>query len=300
MTRVSIITPAHNSEAFLGEALRSVEAQTYGSWEVVVADDASTDGTAAVAKSFGSRVRLVRAERNLGPAGARNLALQHAEGELVVLLDADDYLLPTFLERQVGAYDEARGSNVGLITSDALVLGPKGMSSVTYRDLHPLAGELTLRRLLERNPVFVSSLFPRRLIDEVGPFDVDIRGAEDFDLWVRIMERGYRAIVTPEPLAVYRRWEGALTASQATSARSERLAYERALARGRLDPASARVARRRLRHARAVELLAEGGVAAARRHSRLLLRVALENPSLWRTWARGAAARARGSRRTYH
>ena len=292
--RVSVITPAHNSEAFLGEALRSVEAQTYGDWEVVVADDASTDGTAAVAESFGAK--LVRAERNLGPAGARNLALEHAGGELVVLLDADDYLLPTFLERQVAAYDG--GANVGLVTSDARILGAEGMSDVTYRDLHPLSGELTLKRLLERNPVFVSSLFPRRLIDEVGPFDVDIRGAEDFDLWVRILERGYRALVTPEALAVYRRHESALTASEATSARSERLAYERALARGRLDPASARVARRRLRHARAVELLAEKRMRP--RDAPLLARVAIENPGLWPTWARGAAARARGSRRTYH
>ena len=292
--RVSVITPAHNSEAFLGEALRSVEAQTYGDWEVVVADDASTDGTAAVAESFGAK--LVRAERNLGPAGARNLALEHAGGELVVLLDADDYLLPTFLERQVAAYDG--GANVGLVTSDARILGPEGMSDVTYRDLHPLSGELTLKRLLERNPVFVSSLFPRRLIDEVGPFDVDIRGAEDFDLWVRILERGYRALVTPEALAVYRRHESALTASEATSARSEQLAYERALARGRLDPASARVARRRLRHARAVALLAEKRMQP--RDAPLLARVAIENPGLWPTWARGAAARARGSRRTYH
>lgn len=292
--RVSVITPAHNSEAFLAEALRSVEAQTYRDWELVVADDASSDGTAAVAESFG--VKLVRTESNLGPAGARNLALEHARGELVVLLDADDYLLPEFLERQVAAYDA--GTNVGFVTSDARILGPEGMSDVTYRDLHPLTGELTLRRLLERNPVFVSSLFPRRLIDEVGPFDVDIRGAEDFDLWVRILERGYRAIVTPEPLAVYRRHEGALTASEAASARSERLAYERALARGRLDPASARVAGRRLRHARAVQALAEKRVTP--RELPLLARVAVENPGLWTTWARGAAARARGSRRTYH
>jgi glycosyltransferase involved in cell wall biosynthesis len=294
VTRVSVITPAHNSEAYLEEALRSVQSQTYGDWELVVADDASTDGTAALAESLGAKV--VRAESNLGPAGARNLALEHASSELVVLLDADDYLLPTFLERQVAAYDA--GTNVGFVTSDARILGPEGMSDVTYRDLHPLRGELTLKRLLERNPVFVSSLFPRRLIEEVGLFDVDIRGAEDFDLWVRILERGYRAVVTPEPLAVYRRHESALTASEATSARSERLAYERALARGRLDAASARVARRRLRHAQAVEVLAERRVRP--RELPLLARVALENPGLWPTWARGAAARARGSRRTYH
>jgi glycosyltransferase involved in cell wall biosynthesis len=306
--RVSVVTPAHNSEEFLPEALRSVEAQSYEDWEVVVADDASTDRTAEVAEGFGPRVTVVHSERNLGPAGARNLALEHARGELVALLDADDYLLPGFLETQVGLYDAASagGEPIGLVTCNARILGPEGMSSVTYHDLHPMTGDLTLERLLERNPVFVSSLFPRRLIDEVGAFDTDIRGAEDFDLWVRIMERGYRALVTREPLAVYRRWPGALTASQATSARSERIAYERALERGRLDARQARIARRRLRHSRAVELIASGvaGPASARRRMLaglpLILRVGLENPRYWGTWMRGLGSLVfRGTRREY-
>ena len=306
--RVSVVTPAHNCEQFLGEALHSVEAQSYRDWEVVVADDASSDSTAEVAESFGPRVTVVRSERNVGPAGARNLALDHASGELVALLDADDYLLPGFLETQVGLYDRASaaGARVGLVTCNARILGPEGMSTVTYHDLHRLTGQLTLARLLERNPVFVSSLFPRRLIDEVGPFDTDIRGAEDFDLWVRIMERGYRALVTSEPLAVYRRWPGALTASHATAARSEQLAYERALERGRLDARQARIARRRLRQSRAVELIANGaaGPAPARRRMLaglpLILRVGLENPRSWGTWLRGAASLVlRGTRRDY-
>ena len=312
MPRVSVVTPAHNSEEFLGAALRSVEGQSYDDWEVVVADDASSDRTAAVAEAFGPRVTVLRSERNLGPAGARNLALARAGGELVTLLDADDYLLPEFLEQQVNAYDQAcaAGVPVGLVTCNARILTPDGMSGVTYHDLHRWSGELTLERLLERNPVFVSSLFPRRLIDEVGPFDVEIRGSEDFDLWVRIMERGYRALVNPEPLAVYRRWPGALTASQATSARSDRLAYQRALERGRLEPRQARIARRRLRYSRALEMVATAASgapparAAARRRAvlslPLILRVAVENPGSWATWARGAAERVfRGRRREY-
>lgn len=303
MTRVSVITPAHNSAAFLAEALRSVEAQTFTDWEVIVADDASSDGTVGVAELFAPRAKVVRSQTNLGPAGARNLALQHAGGELVALLDADDYLLPSFLETQVRAFDEASagGARVGLVTCNARILTPDGMASETYHDLHKLEGELTLTRLLERNPVFVSSLFPRRLVEEVGPFDTEIRGAEDFDLWVRIMERGYRALVTREPLAVYRRWPGSLTASQATAARSDSLAYEKALARGRLDPRSARVARRKLRYSRAVEMVASAasGPVSARPAARrrllrglpLVLRVAVENPGLWPTWARGAAGR---------
>ena len=303
MARVSVIVPAHDAEELVGEALRSVEAQTYDDWEVVVADDASSDGTVAVAEGFGTRVRVVRSERNVGPAAARNLALAHADGELIALLDADDYWLPGYLEAQAGAYDAARseGARVGLVTCDARILTPSGMSDVTYHQVHRFSGELTLERLLERSPVFVGSLFPRALVGEVGPFDEDIRGAEDFDLWVRIMERGYTAVVNPEPLAVYRRWPGAETTSELYAARSERLAYERAVERGRLEPRAERVARRRLRYCEAVELIAEAGApagperAGARRRLLrrlpLLLGVALTHPRYWWTWIRGAASR---------
>ncbi|MDX6650826.1 MAG: hypothetical protein QOJ97_2777 [Solirubrobacteraceae bacterium] len=308
MPRVSVITPARDCEPFIGEALKSVADQTYDDWEMIVADDASTDDTASIAEAFDPRVTVVRSERNVGPAGARNLALAHAQGELVALLDADDYLLPSFLERQVGAYDRAceAGDRVGFVTCNAHILTAAGTSNVTYHDIHGLSGELSLERLLKRNPVFVSSLFPRELLGEVGPFDVDIFGAEDFDLWIRIMERGYRAVVTPEPLVVYRRWSGALSTSQATMARSDRIAYEKALARGLLGSRAARIARSRLRHSRAVEMVAtaSSGSRSARRRLvmslPLILRVALENPRYWLTWTRGAAVRIlKGSRREY-
>ena len=304
MARVSVIVPAHDAEQLLGDALRSVEAQSYDDWEAIVADDASDDGTAAVAESFGPRVKVVRSERNVGPAAARNLALAQAGGELIALLDADDYWLPGYLETQVAAYDAAAaaGERVGLVSCDARILTPDGMSETTYHQVHHFSGELTLERLLERNPVFVSALFPRALLDETGTFDEDIRGAEDFDLWVRIMERGYTAVVTPEPLAVYRRWPGAETTSERYAARSERLAYERALERGRLAPRAERIARKRLRYCRAVKLVAEAGAPAGPERAqarRLLLRrlpllvgVALTNPHYWWTWVRGAASRA--------
>ncbi|MEX2195746.1 MAG: glycosyltransferase [Thermoleophilaceae bacterium] len=302
MPRVSVITPAHNCAAFIGEAMRSVAGQTYDDWEMVVADDASTDDSAAIAEAFDPRVTVVRSERNVGPAAARNLALERAGGELVALLDADDYLLPEFLERQVGAYDRAtaEGVRVGFVSCNARILTDNGLSEVTYHDIHRPPGELTLERLLRRNPVFVSSVFPRSLIDEVGPFDPEIRGAEDFDLWVRIMERGYRGLITPEPLAVYRRWSGAATTSQATAARSDLLAYEKALERGRLEPRATRIARRRARYNRAVQMLSTASPARILFGLPLLARVAIENPGYWPTWARGVATRVfRGRRREY-
>src|SRR4051812_49192629 len=100
MPRVSIIIPAFNAEEHIDETLGSVCHQTYDDWEIVVCDDCSTDGTAERARSFGDCLTLVRTEANAGPSAARNLAIEHSSGELLAFLDADDYWLPTYLERQ--------------------------------------------------------------------------------------------------------------------------------------------------------------------------------------------------------
>ena len=83
MPRVSVIIAAYNAAAHLEDTLASVHAQSYDDWEVVLADDASTDATARIAKTFTERVRVVTSAQNLGPAGARNLAVANASGELL-------------------------------------------------------------------------------------------------------------------------------------------------------------------------------------------------------------------------
>src|SRR3954465_6482790 len=129
MARVSIVIPAYNAAAVIAGAVRSVQAQTYSDWELIVADDGSADGTAERAEALGAVV--VRAERNGGPAAARNLALRHAAGELVAFLDADDRWLPDYLETPVARY-HAEPAPVGLLACDAYIETPEGRLETTY------------------------------------------------------------------------------------------------------------------------------------------------------------------------
>src|SRR3954454_7763106 len=131
MARVSIVMPAYNSAAVIDESVGSVLAQSYGDWELIVADDGSTDDTVTRLEAYGDRVRVVRAERNGGPAAARNLALRHAAGELVAFLDADDRWLPDDIETQVARYD-AEPAPVGLLACDAYIETPEGRLETTY------------------------------------------------------------------------------------------------------------------------------------------------------------------------
>ena len=97
--RVSTIIPVFNGARYLGEAIESVMVQTHPALDVIVVDDGSTDGSAAVAQSFGDRVFTVR-QQNLGQAAALNAGLALATGEYVAFLDADDLWEPEKAARQ--------------------------------------------------------------------------------------------------------------------------------------------------------------------------------------------------------
>ena len=99
-TKVSVIMPAFNCEAYIADALDSVFSQGLESIEVIVVDDESTDNTAEVAAAFDHRVRVLKS-KHLGPAGARNLAVTNSVGEFLAFLDADDVWLPGKLRAQM-------------------------------------------------------------------------------------------------------------------------------------------------------------------------------------------------------
>lgn len=105
--RVSVLIPAYNAEPYVDAAVRSVREQTFGDWEIVAVDDASTDRTLEILRSHaGERVRIERNERNLGMTGNWNRCLALATGELVIKLDADDALKPRALELLAGAMSD--------------------------------------------------------------------------------------------------------------------------------------------------------------------------------------------------
>lgn len=295
MPRVSVIIPAFNAEEYVEEALRSVLAQTYDDWEIVVCDDCSTDSTPELVRRFGDKVRLLRTDTNSGPAVARNLAIAHSSGELLAFLDADDYWLPTYLERQVSLYDS--GQAVGIVGCNAALLGPDGLRPQTYMDIVRSPLEVTLHRLLQSNPIFPRALVARRAVDEVGGFCPELSHSEDYDLWIRIVEAGYRVVTTREVLAVYRIRPKSWSSEVGLAAHYCQLTYRRALERGNLSRREQRVAWRELRRRRLVERIACGHRISYRRTLRslpLLLLVVAEHPQRWgslpRVLARGRNA----------
>lgn len=213
---VSVVMPAYNSGAFIAESIRSVFAQTYGDWELIVVDDGSADDTAAVARSFAdadARITVV-ARENGGQAAARNTGLELARGDVVAFLDSDDLWLSDKLRLQLDALND---SGADLIFSDGYVFadGEPEREADGFSIVPGLTGGAQMFRLLfERNRVATLSVVVRRAaLDAVGRFDADRRyqNCEDYDLWLRLARAGASFYGMTEKLMRYRRHAGATT-----------------------------------------------------------------------------------------
>ena len=205
MPAVSVLIPAYNAEAFLARAIRSVEAQTFRDFEIVVVDDGSTDGTAAVAHGFSS-VRYVGAAHR-GEAATRNRGLEEARGELVAFVDADDEWLPEKLARQT-AFMQRLESSFSYTDSYLVRDGRRKRYSTLAQPqqgeiLSPLLDEWLDQAFILPTEVMAS----RALLRSVGGFEDGLPTAAnaDYGLWLKLALRGTRFDYLDEPLALYYR-----------------------------------------------------------------------------------------------
>jgi glycosyltransferase involved in cell wall biosynthesis len=218
--RFSVVVPAHDAESTIGDAIRSVLAQTCDDFELIVVDDGSSDETASIVRDFAAadaRIRLV-SQPNKGPAAARNTAIELARGELVSMLDGDDLWLPRYLERMGEVLDRERSA--AFAYTDAWVLGSDGAHVRTTTAMAhwrppsrpPREPHRFLALLLERsNFIYTSVTVRREALVKCAGFDERLWHGEDFELWVRLLEARQAAVFAGEVLAIHRERPGSLT-----------------------------------------------------------------------------------------
>jgi glycosyltransferase involved in cell wall biosynthesis len=194
MKTISVIMTCHNEERFIEQAVRSVAAQTAYDLvdEIVVVDDGSTDGCAAVLKHLASEIGKLRvmAADGIGPSAARNRAIHATSGSFVAFLDGDDYWVPEKLERQMPAFDAAE--RVGLVygdyadftrgdASDAQAVGVRRFCATSQDTLE--------QYFVHDGPVIPSTMIVRRTaLEDVGLFNESRRLGEDMELCLRLAE----------------------------------------------------------------------------------------------------------------
>lgn len=206
---VSIVMPAHNCERFVEEAIRSVATQTYGNWELIVVDDCSTDKTVEIVNKYVSdRVKLIRMDQNRGAAIARNTGVTEARGEYLAFIDADDLWLPEKLERQVKFMQEkdCEFSFTGYEFADAEGR-PNGK-------VVRVPATITYKQALRNTTIWTSTvMFDMRKLSKK---DVEMPNvaSEDTATWWKVLKKIECAYGIDEPLAIYRRSNGTLSANK--------------------------------------------------------------------------------------
>ncbi|GIH25179.1 hypothetical protein Aph01nite_34890 [Acrocarpospora phusangensis] len=185
MTLVSIVIPAHNAAKTLRLCLESALAQTHRPLEVIVVDDASTDRTREIAAGFPCRV--LAQPYNQGVSAARNAGAAASGGEVLFFLDSDVGLAPDAVAAAVRllADDPDCGCVYGVYAKEPLI--PDGPVEV-YRTLH-LHHALSRGAGLTATAVFALAALPRRVFEQVGPFDPKLRSAEDDEYSERLLAR---------------------------------------------------------------------------------------------------------------
>ena len=230
--RISIVMPVYNSEpAWLREAIDSVRSQTYGNWQLCIADDGSTKKETRAALAHlarrDRRIRAVTLAENRGISGASNAALQLARGEFVALLDHDDVLQPNALHEVVRALNDQRGLDYIYSDEDKLELDGTRSQPFFKPDWSP-------DLLLSLNYVTHFSVFRKELIDRVGGFREGFEGAQDWDLILRATEETERIAHIPKILYSWRKAPGSAAASDEAKPyayRAAKRAIEEALRR---------------------------------------------------------------------
>ena len=200
--RVTVLMAVYNGQAFLREAIESILNQSYADFELLIADDASTDRTPDIIRSYRDpRIRVVRNESNRGVAYTRNRALPLARGEYVAVLDADDVSYPHRLETQV-AYLDAH-PDVVLLGGSYEIIDDQGH---VINTAHAQTDPLSIRwHLLFGNCIAQSTVMYRLPeVVELGGYDDRVFAGEDYDLYVRIAASRHMIAQLDEVLVQHR------------------------------------------------------------------------------------------------
>ncbi|MBR6568072.1 MAG: glycosyltransferase [Clostridia bacterium] len=197
---VSVIIPVHNGERYIEKSVRSVMAQTYGNWELLVIDDFSTDSTSDIVGALceeDKRVSYIKNTENIGTAKTRNRGLELSKGDCVAFLDADDVWKPEKLETQLRKMESEKAD---LVYSSYEIVNENGEA---IKAPYLVSETVNFEGLLKENVIGCSTVILSSEIAEKYRFVEDYYH-EDYCLWLNILRDGYKVAGCRELLVEWR------------------------------------------------------------------------------------------------
>jgi glycosyltransferase involved in cell wall biosynthesis len=208
---VSVVMPAYNDEKYIADAIKSVLAQTYGNFELVIINDGSTDRTDDIIYSLGNEKIRYFYQENRGLAATHNEGLRRAFGSLLIKLDSDDMMTPDFIERHVEEF--ARCPDADLIYCDDRLIRENGDPIRVIKRSEYADRKLLIRDLFCNGfPVIpFRTCIRKRVFEKIGLFNEELRMAEDYDMMRRFVKAGLKAHHLREALYLRRMAEDSLS-----------------------------------------------------------------------------------------
>jgi len=197
VTLVSVILPTYNRAAYLTAAVDSVLKQSCADWELIIADDGSTDDTARCLDAMRDRrITILRLPHSGNPSKVRNAAMRRAQGEYLAFLDSDDIWAPTKIETQVATMRATPGCRWSYTATADIDPTGRLVEIAGRAPWIPFSGNIVDALISIRAIVSTSSVMAERsLVEEVGGFDEEQMFGEDYDLFIRLAQRSHVAVV---------------------------------------------------------------------------------------------------------
>lgn len=215
-----------NEEQYLSEAIESILSQTYPNIELIIVNDASTDGTEAIINNLqDSRVKAIHLQNNSGAAHALNVGIEHARGEWIAIHDADDVSYPNRIEKQVHYINE-HPEIIGVGSYIECILGWPPVNSSDLRAFesirnHPFtSGEISSALTTGCPLTHGTVMFSKKAFLKAGQYDPSYKIAYDYDLWTRLIDVGQIENI-PEVLYKYRRHSDSLSSENVAKTYNE-------------------------------------------------------------------------------
>ncbi len=192
---VSIIIPIYNYIEKFKDTLKSVFDSTYKNIEVIIINDGSTNElvNSTLESLLPNPLIKIINQKNQGPGAARNNGIKYSNGEYILPLDADDMILPEYIESCVQILN--LNKNISPVYCDT-----KHIGELQYEEKRP---EWSMNRLIQGPFIVNCSMFRRKVFDEVGGYDTNLKGWEDYDMWIRMGKAGYVGKRIAKPLFIY-------------------------------------------------------------------------------------------------
>lgn len=207
--KISILMGVYNCASTLGEAVRSIQAQTYSNWELIMCDDGSTDDTYKEAEKFATtdpHIVLLKNSENQGLNYTLNNCLAHASGDYIARMDGDDTCLPERFEKQITFLETH--PEFDIVSTPMILFDENGEWGRTKAIEYPTPEDVVCGSPICHAPVMIR----KACMDAVGGYTVDKRmlRVEDVNLWIKLYAAGYRCYNIQEPLYRMRNDQNAL------------------------------------------------------------------------------------------